>query len=174
MDTCLSPLRLEDAIIIYNTIDRDREYLRKWLPFVDYMTSLTDEEYFVKCVVLNRAKGEKNEIFTIWYQGTFAGLIGFRDSDWENHHTEIGYWLAKDMQKKGIITNSVIKLISYAFNDLNMNRIQIRCGVGNSSSSSIPQKIGFSFEGIERESEKHANGYIDLEVYSLLKKDWLK
>lgn len=173
-DTSLSPIRMEDATIIYDTINLNRKYLRKWLPFVDYISSVSDEEYFIKGLIINKLKGDKDEVFTIWHQGIFAGLIGFRDSDWGNHCTEIGYWLAQDMQKKGIITNSVIKLIYYAFKNLNMNRIKIRCGVGNIPSRSIPRKLGFSFEGIEREGEKHENGYIDLEVYSLLKKEWEK
>jgi ribosomal-protein-serine acetyltransferase len=36
----------------------------------------------------------------------------------------------------------------------------------------IPKRIGFKFEGIERCGEKHDNRFIDLEVYSLLRKEW--
>ena len=55
-----------------------------------------------------------------------------------------------------------------------MNRIQIKCGVGNQKSSSVPKRLGFIFEGIERHGERHHFNFIDLEVYSLLKKEWLK
>jgi ribosomal-protein-serine acetyltransferase len=53
-----------------------------------------------------------------------------------------------------------------------MNRIQIRCGVGNTKSSAIPRRLGFTYEGTERCGERHNNSYIDLEVFSILKKEW--
>jgi ribosomal-protein-serine acetyltransferase len=55
---------------------------------------------------------------------------------------------------------------------MDMNRIQIKCGVGNSRSSNVPKRLGFHFEGIEQDGEKHKNRFIDLEVYSMLKRDW--
>lgn len=53
-----------------------------------------------------------------------------------------------------------------------MNRIQIKCAVGNRPSNAIPLRLGFKFEGIEREGELLASGYYaDINVYSILKKE---
>jgi ribosomal-protein-serine acetyltransferase len=38
-------------------------------------------------------------------------------------------------------------------------------------SEAIPQRLGFTFEGIERAGELHGNAYLNLKIYSLLKKD---
>jgi ribosomal-protein-serine acetyltransferase len=68
------------------------------------------------------------------------------------------------------VTRSVERLCDFAFNELGINRIQIKCAVGNSASSNIPKRLGFIFEGIEREGELLSNGFFtDLEVYSKLK-----
>lgn len=65
------------------------------------------------------------------------------------------------------------QLLQLAFEKLNINRVQIRCAVGNSASSNIPKCLGFIFEGIEREGELLSTGkYSDLEVYNLLKTDY--
>ena len=80
----------------------------------------------------------------------------------------------KDMTGKGIASRSAKKMINIAFRNMNMNRVRICCGVGNNRSSAIPKKLGFTFEGIERDGEKHSGKYIDLEVYSLLRKEWLE
>ena len=46
-------------------------------------------------------------------------------------------------------------------------RIQIKCAVENRSSSNIPKRLGFKFEGIERDGEPLiGNVFTDLEVYS--------
>ena len=51
-----------------------------------------------------------------------------------------------------------------------MNRIEIKCAIGNTPSSSIPQRLVFKFEGIERAGELFPDGcFKDLEIYSILK-----
>jgi len=156
--------------IIFETIDRDRDFLNYWLPFVEYTQNKSDTENFIKSLV-NQQEKKKDVVYSIWYKQEFAGLIGFKETDWINRKTELGYWLAERMQGKGIITACTEKLIRFAFQKLNMNRIQVKIAVGNSKSVAIPKKLGFKFEGVEREGERHKNKYHDLEVYSLLKSD---
>ena len=166
----LETLKLSMTDIIFETIDRDRDFLNYWLPFVEYTQNKSDTENFIKSLV-NQQEKKKDVVYSIWYKQEFAGLIGFKETDWINRKTELGYWLAERMQGKGIITACTEKLIRFAFQKLNMNRIQVKIAVGNSKSVAIPKKLGFKFEGVEREGERHKNKYHDLEVYSLLKSD---
>ncbi|MFV0598592.1 MAG: GNAT family N-acetyltransferase, partial [Bacteroidales bacterium] len=54
-----------------------------------------------------------------------------------------------------------------------INRIQIKCAVGNIPSKNVPKRLGFVFEGIEREGELLSSGvYTDIEVYSKLKSEF--
>ncbi|NCB06669.1 MAG: N-acetyltransferase [Bacteroidia bacterium] len=168
----LEPVNLSMAPVIFETIDGDRKYLGKWLPFVEFTQQVTDTENFLQSIV-NQQEIKKDEVFSIWYNGDFAGLIGFKDTDWINHKTEIGYWIREKMQGKGIVTACVQELIHYAFRKLKLNRIQIKVAVGNFKSSAIPKRLGFQFEGTERAGELHQNKYMDLEIYSLLKHDKL-
>ena len=169
----LKQLELSDAIDIFETIDSQRGYLGKWLPFVEYTTNISDTEEYVSSVV-NAPKNQFEYVFTIKYNGEFAGLIGFKDSDRINKKTEIGYWLSELYQKKGIITKSVELLCDFAYKILDINRIQIKCAVGNIHSSNIPKRLRFIFEGIERDGELlSGNLFTDLEVYSKLKSDTL-
>lgn len=165
-DILLKELAAADAQVIFGTIDAQRSYLGEWLPFVPFTTDVSFTEAFVNTYV---GSPRNNPTFTIWYKGAFAGLIGFKDSDYDNEKTEIGYWLSEVFQHKGIVTLACRKLIEYAFDELQMNRIQIKAAEANTKSRSIPERLGFCLEGIERSGEKHANGYFDLCVYSLLK-----
>jgi ribosomal-protein-serine acetyltransferase len=166
----LEKVKVFMAQVIFSTLDRDRDYLKTWLPFVELTHKVTDTERFLKQVVKD-TEIRKNEVFSIWYDEEFAGLIGFNDIDWINRKTEIGYWLAEKMQGKGIITLCAEKLIQYGFQKLKLNRVQIKVAVGNTKSASIPKRLGFAFEGIERGGEFHHNKYLDLEIYSMLKSD---
>jgi len=166
----LEAVNLSMAPVIFETIDRDRDFLIQWLPFVEYTQKISDTENFINSLAAQPGK-KRDEVFAIWYKEEFAGLVGFKDTDWVNRKTELGYWLAQNMQGKGIITSSVEKLIGYAFKKLKMNRIQIKVAKGNSKSAAIPIKLGFQYEGTERAGELHRNKIFDLEVYSLLKSD---
>jgi ribosomal-protein-serine acetyltransferase len=110
----------------------------------------------------------------IWHRGKMAGQIGYNYFDTENRRTEIGYWLGKKYQGKGLVTRSCAGLINHAFKNLNINRVEIRCGTGNTKSRRIPESLGFTKEGIAREAEWLHDRFIDLAVYSMLSSDWKK
>jgi len=171
-DIKLKLLELSDANDIFRTIDSQREYMRKWLPFVDFTKEVTDTRLFI-ISTLESSKKTKELTFVIHFKHAFVGLIGFKDTDRTNKKTEIGYWLSEKYQKRGIMTNSVKKLMHLAFEDLGINRIQIKCATGNIHSKNIPIRLGFTLEGIECEGELlSGNIFTDLEVYSMLKKDF--
>ena len=172
-DLRLREVSLSDAPAIFGIINTNREFLRKWLPFVDYSKAVADTEAFIKTVT---AEGNTTDlVFVVLYQGQHVGVIGFKGIDPANLKLEIGYWLAEEQQHKGIMVRSCTALIKYAFDKMQMNRVQIKVGVGNTRSSSIPKKLHFTMEGIERDGELLSNGqFHDLEVYSLLRKDWQK
>jgi ribosomal-protein-serine acetyltransferase len=166
----LKQIVISDAKDIFETIDSQRIYLRKWLPFVDMTKQFSDTEKFIKSIYSVPIEN-KELVFVIHYNQKFAGLIGFKSTDRMNKKTEIGYWLSETCQKKGIITESLVALINFAFNDLDLNRIQIKCAIGNIPSKNIPKRLNFEFEGIERDGEILSDGeYTDVEIYSLIKR----
>lgn len=168
----LRAITLEDADAIFDIIDNQREYLQEWLPFVPYTVTSQDTKDFIQAIV-DLPDDEREPTFTIRMGKQIIGLIGFRDTDYINRKTEIGYWISSACQGQGIVTRATKKLCEYAFSKLLLNRVQIRCGVGNTKSSAIPKRLGFTFEGVAREAEFHPEGrYVDLEVYSLLYSDW--
>jgi ribosomal-protein-serine acetyltransferase len=167
----LKQLEQSDSRDIFKTIDSQREYLGKWLPFVAFTKEISDTEKFVDSVI-NAPEDRFEYVFTIRKENEFIGLIGFKDTDKLNKKTEIGYWLSERFQKQGIVTKSVEKLCDFAFNKQKINRVQIKCAVKNRPSINIPRKLGFKFEGIERDGELlTGNIFTDLEIYSKLKCD---
>lgn len=167
----LKQLELTDTPDIFNTIDTQREHLGPWLPFVETTKQLSDTHAFVESVV-NSPKDRMEYTFTIRVNGRMAGLIGFKATDRANKKTEIGYWLSRDFLGRGIMSRSVSTLCDFAFRELDINRIQIKCALANTPSRNIPQRLGFHLEGIERAGELLTGGvFTDLAVYSRLKGD---
>ena len=87
-----------------------------------------------------------------------------------NDGGEIGCWLLRPDRGKGIMTAATKALCKWIFEHRPINRIQIECSVDNHASNAIPKRIGFKFEGTEREGQLLASGkYTDFNVYRLLK-----
>lgn len=166
----LELIAIKHAQEIFNLVDRNRTHLKQHLSFVDKMQTVD--------FAINFAKGtiEKNKLgieyaFVIYFNNNPIGRIGIYKIDLQNKIAEIGYWLDKKEEGKGIISKSLNSLIKFCFDELKLNRIEIKCGIENSKSNAIPIKFNFKFEGVIRQGEFINNQYIDLNLYSLLREE---
>ncbi|RYD54518.1 MAG: N-acetyltransferase [Sphingobacteriales bacterium] len=167
----LEPLDNKHAAPFFRIVEESRAYLREWLPWVDFMLSADHFDLFIQGA--KRRTEQKMEVsYAIVFEGEVVGRIGLFYIHEHNKIASIGYWIGQQYQGKGIITASCKKLITYGFNILGLNRIEIKCGVGNSKSTAIPERLGFTREGIIRQGELVNNEFIDLYLYSVLKEEW--
>ncbi len=70
------------------------------------------------------------------------------------------------------MTKACSALSSYAFDELELNRVEIRCATENKRSRAIPEKLRFTQEGIVRKAEWLYDHYVDLVVYGMLAEQW--
>lgn len=156
---------------MFATIQQHRTYLRQWLPWVDGTKTILDTQQFIAFTEKQFAvSGIVN--MAILYDGHVVGTIGTHAINRENRSTSIGYWLAADFQQQGIMTRSVARLVDYLFDTVKLHRIEIRAAVANKGSRAIPERLGFTNEGIAREAEWLYDHFVDHAVYSLLEGEW--
>jgi RimJ/RimL family protein N-acetyltransferase len=75
---------------------------------------------------------------------------------------------------KGYGTEATAIVLKYAFDTLNLNRIQLHVAVDNEGAVAVYKKAGFTIEGTLREAMYHDGRYCDFYVMGLLRKDWEK
>lgn len=85
----------------------------------------------------------------------------------------LGYNLSRDYWRKGVMTEVLETIIPYAFNVLDLNRIQAKVMPDNISSVKLLSKLGFEQEGLLRD---YVFGEImtDTLIFSMLKKDFIE
>ena len=173
VDDCivLRQISEDDAQELTDLVDRNRLYLREWLPWLDHSSGIRDTARFIGRS-LEQADDENGLTFGIVCDGGLAGIIGQHYVDSLNRRTEIGYWLDASHQGNGIMTRSTARLTDYAFTDQDCNRVMLHCAVGNLKSRAVAERLGFAQEGILREAEWLYDHYVDLVVYSMLKAEW--
>lgn len=111
--------------------------------------------------------------FVIIDNNKIVGRIGIYKIDQQNKIGQIDYWIAESIQGRGIISKSCKGLIDYSFTQLQLKRIEIKCGADNTMSQKIPERSGFKYKATIRQGKWVKNRFIDLKLYSLLKEEWI-
>lgn len=161
----------DDAEELAALVDRNRAYLKEWLPWLDSSTSIEDTARFIGRS-LEQAEDDNGLTYGMRYEGRLAGIIGEHYVDHLNRKTEMGYWLDAGHQGQGIVTRATARFVNLAFEEQDCNKVILHCAVENTKSRAIPERLGFRQEGILREAEWLYDRYVDLVVYSILKREW--
>jgi ribosomal-protein-serine acetyltransferase len=169
--TALRVLREDDAAELFLLTHANRAYLRRWLPWVDLVTSEDDSRSFLASVSAQREQG-RGPTFGIVCDGALAGVVGFLPVDHANRIGEIGYWLVPQAQRRGVMTQCCRFVVRYGFLTLDLNRIQIAAGTENRASRAVPERLGFKLEGVLRARENLYGTFIDHAMYSLLRSEF--
>jgi ribosomal-protein-serine acetyltransferase len=149
---------------LFDAVDANRSHLSAFLPWVDNMHSVADfTNYIQQCETLYSNKTDIS--FVIIADNKVAGRIGIHYINSQNRTGAIGYWLTKESEGKGII-------IDHGFTEMNLHRIEIKAAVENLRSQAIPQKLGFTKEGILRHAEFVNNKFLNIVLYSMLTHEW--
>lgn len=163
-------VKFDVAVELFNMVDKNREKLAPWLGWVDYVKAPEDEFSVVESV----AKNDTGKYFII-VDSNVVGMLSFVQEYKSKQTVEIGYWLDKDMNGRGIMTRAVKQLMSLAFEVWGANRVEIQAAVENKKSRAIPERLGFNQDGVLRQREIVRTGEIqDVVMYSKLKSEWEK
>lgn len=163
----------KDAEEIFRFIDSSRSYLREWLGWLDYNTGISDTKANIKSNLAKFAASEGVDT-AILYKGKIVGKIGFNSINQANKVATVGYMLDEAFQGNGIMTRAAKGMLKLAFEEYNLNKVEIHVAQGNAKSRNIPVRLGFKEEGTIRSAEWLYDHYVDHVVYGMLKEEWEK
>ena len=167
----LRQLQPEDAEELFSVVNANRQHLREWLPWLDVNTQADHTRQFIAACLQQDAKNE-GFVCAILIGGRIVGVAGYHPIRWSNKSAELGYWLSRETVGRGVMTKCCRVLIDHAFNTLGLNRVSIPAAVGNNRSRAIPERLGFTQEGVIRDAEWLYDHYVDHVLYAMLKRDW--
>jgi ribosomal-protein-serine acetyltransferase len=167
----LQLLEERHAAEVFSLVDQERDYLREWLPWVDATETLDDTLSFIKSS-LEQFASNHGFAAGIWSDGRFAGVIGTHKLDLLNRKGEVGYWLGRSVQGQGIVTAACRAVVTHLLGEMDLNRVEIHCAVGNEKSCAVALRLGFTEEGMAREAQLLHGKFRDLRRFAMLKRDW--
>jgi len=152
---------------LFALTDRNRMFLRQWLPWLDQTTTTDHTRSFLTQQLHRFANGECLHV-TIFHDNMIVGVAGFNEIDHTHGIAYIGYWLGEEFNGKGIMTSVVRELIVIGREFYPLQKVEIRCASGNLRSRAIPERLGFTHEGTLQRAERVYEQFHDHEVYGLL------
>ncbi len=103
---------------------------------------------------------------------SLVGAIGIFHISKTNRLAEIGYWIGVPYWNQGFCTEAAAGIIRYAFEVLELNRVQARHLTNNPASGRVMQKVGMKFEGILRQSIYRWGKFEDAAIYAILREEY--
>lgn len=143
-----------DGKAVYEAIKASIEELKPWMPFAQSEQSEQDVELNIRQAHINFLKREDLRLLVFLKEtGELVASSGLHRIDWSVPKLEIGYWIDSRFSGKGYMTEAVKGISDFAFRELKARRLEIRCDVNNKKSRAIPERLGFTLEGILRNDD---------------------
>jgi RimJ/RimL family protein N-acetyltransferase len=149
----IRPKQIGDGASTSAAVAETWDELHKWMRWAENREAFTAESMEIRNrqVMASFILRESLELIGL-EAATGEAVIwcGLHDIDWQGHQCDTGYWVRKSAQGQGFATEAANALVRYAFGALGMRRIGLTHARGNEASRRIAEKLGFSFEGIQR------------------------
>ncbi|MFD1356749.1 GNAT family N-acetyltransferase [Fictibacillus halophilus] len=140
-----------DGKAMFEALNASIEDLKPWLPFAHIDQTEEDVEVNIREAHLKFLKREDLRLLVFLKEtGELIASSGLHRIDWDIPKFEIGYWIDSRHAGKGYMTEAVQGITDFAVNELKARRIEIRCDTKNVRSAAIPERLGFTLEGIHR------------------------
>lgn len=136
-------------------IDVTKHVIGMWL------NSYANENYYQWAIVLKET-------------GEPIGSISAVNMNEDLSMVHIGYCIGKLWWHQGITSEALKALITFFFEEVDVNRIEARHDPQNPHSGSVMKKCGLRYEGTMRSADRNNQGIVDTCYYGILKSDWHK
>ncbi|HQU08890.1 MAG TPA: GNAT family N-acetyltransferase [Opitutales bacterium] len=103
--------------------------------------------------------------------GAVMGMVSLRP-DFHYSTGELGYWLGPDFWHQGFCTEAAKGVLMYAFDRLQLHRVEAFLMHRNQASAKVLEKLGFQLEGTKRQGMLKWGRYEDLDYYGLLESEY--
>lgn len=162
---------IEDSSKYHLFVDQNKGRLTKYFPKT--LNANKDISSTTAHIVERLRLAEKKEFFTFIILDNLldkiVGTIFIKELDWTIPKGELGFFIDKDYEGKGIITNAVSIISRHCFQSMGLNKVFMRIAEDNISSRRVAEKNEFKVEGVLRKDFKTSEGkLIDVMYYGLI------
>jgi [ribosomal protein S5]-alanine N-acetyltransferase len=132
---------------------------------------------FVKGEILRRESG-RGITWAVFMNGTFCGIfsiIGLVRSHraLTFNKAELAYWLSRNYQGQGIMTEAGRRVLQFAFEELKLHKLFVSHFSVNDASGNLIKRLGFRYVGEQIEEFQKNGVWYNHKLYELLEREYV-
>ncbi len=183
-----SPINLHGRRVVLRTLNdadyegwvevrrRCHDWLVKWEPRSVHAAHLAEDErsFTSRCAIRERERQMGTGFgFGIFFEGRFVGEITLSSIQrGPLQSAYVGYWIDEAVAGQGLMPESVVTVLQYAFDSLRLHRVEINIIPRNAASRRVVEKLGLRFEGIAERYLEIDGAWEDHARYAITSEEW--
>lgn len=134
--------------------------LQPWMSWAKTPPSMDETRLYCRRALLEWHDRESLD-YRLFLDDKFVGNCAVHTINWDVPFAQLGYWLHIEHQGKGLMIEAVERLMQFAFEELKLVRLEIRCNARNAASAGVAVRAGFEKEAHLRKCYRSANGTLN-------------
>ena len=135
-NTLLRSYEVDDEQELFKVINNSRQHLHPWLSWVDKTTKPEHSLQFIQ-QSLQQLNNQEALALGIFLNGKIIGGVGMHDWDLATKRAQIGYWISREYEGRGIISKCLVKFTDFLFEKTGLNKIEIHFIPSNKRSAKV-------------------------------------
>ena len=165
-----------DGALFYQVGQKNRQHLQRF-EADNMLRPIETEEQGENIIRLLTSEWDAHKSFFMAAfektTGQFVAQIYIGVVDWRLPEFEIGYFVDKDYEGRGFVTEAVRGALGFIFQHLKAHRVCLHCSDMNEKSRRVAERCGFVLEGHLRETHLSQDGVFSGDLsYGILKSEF--
>lgn len=169
--TDMKLLEPEHSEALFQLTEDNRPLLSVWFSWVAGVKSPYDTRAFIDDLNRRRRIGDAYG-YGVYEENRLVGVAELSDVNSPDKCGRISYWLSEKDRGKGRMTRACGLLTAFAVKQCGLNRVVIRVAADNPRGRAVPERLGYTLEGIARQAKRREVGFVDMSIYSMLASEW--
>ncbi len=166
--TLRPPVAADADALLALAADADVTRWFSWGPY----TSIEQPLAYIDEAAGRRARGEQIDLLVVHRERGPAGITGLSEVSPRDRRCIVGTWFGREFWGTGANRESKALIAHLAFELLGMNRLGSYSNPLNERSTRALLGVGFKHEGVLRQWHRHADEYLDVNVFGMLREEW--
>ncbi len=160
------------AQLMTELIMRNQRRLARWEPWAEQPQTVDGTRGYIRASLEDFVRGRQiSTIIALDGGQLLVGRCGLRINPYAGS-ADVGYWVDGDYEGRGIVSRSARALVSSAFRELGLSKVELRTSVDNVRSRAVAERLGFTFEGVLPGALRFARRTDDVALYHVTATDW--
>lgn len=171
VDVSIRPFRAEDVPGLFESVRESIDDLSPWMPWCHSEYAISEARDWVGKQIAAFEARDEFHFAIISGDEQIAGVCGLNGINRENRLANLGYWVRSSHARRGIATRATRLLADWAFQNTELNRLEILVAIRNHPSLRVAAKAGAVWEGVLRGRLRHRGEMHDAVLFSIVRSD---